>query len=910
MTEFRCELLSADQLAALASGPLPPGIPAGDARRSMHRDLYLDTPDDSLRRRGIVCRLRVDDAGRSSLSLRIEGPRPQDVTRVDAPVRTPDVAAAFAADNPVARRVRGIIDPSLLQVRADLEVDRLTRGASLDWLRRPRMTVHLDRVTIRRNGSSARFFTMCAHHHRGATERLHHLERALEAEHGVRRSAVPTLERAELAIKWARLEDVPRRAGNSDLYQRVRVPEISGTSPEFLNPEASLLGFQQRVLSLADDDRTPLRERLRFLSIVAANVDEFFMVRMAGLLAAAGAPPSDGDTRGDGMSAAEDLAAVNAAVGEITAQQASTFERCAAALAAIDVRIVTWDALAPEHQAGLRDRFRDEIQPLLTPFAMTLSPGHPLPRLGHLSLAMALILRQRSGGPPRFAELELPANLPRFFMMPGANPGSGSRFVVPVEEVIRGNLGALYPDLTVEHAYGFRVTRSAELQIDEEHADDLLDEVARASATRGQGAVVRLEVERTMPAILRALLLENVRREQTANGTPVLSDVEEVEGLLDLRGAAQLELPPHSVLSYPRITTRQPFASAANTLDAIAGGDVLLHHPFDSFNGSVVRFIHDAANDPHVAAIKITLYRIGNPSPIADALLQAAKHGKSVTAFVELKARFDEEVNIGWAKALEYAGGHVVRGIVGFKNHAKVALVVRREGGVLRRYVHVGTGNYNTRSGEQYTDLSLFTTNDLIASDVADLFNELTGSSEAPRRTSRALLIAPSHLLTGILERIDREAAFARAGRPARITAKLNGLSDPDVVRALYRASRDGVDVDLVVRGICTLRPGVPDLSDRIRVVSIVGRFLEHSRIYRFANGGEPRYFIGSADLRPRNLRRRVELLAPITDGRHRRMLDDLLARYVSDPTGWDLQGDGTYKHRSGGVGTQESLSF
>jgi len=909
MTEFRCELLSSDQLAALASGPLPAGIPAGDARRSMHRDLYLDTPDDSLRRRGIVCRLRVDDAGRSSLSLRIEGPRREDVTRVDTPVRTSDIATAFAADNPVARRVRGIIDPSLLQVRADLEVDRLTRGASLDWLRRPRLTVHLDRVTIRRNGSSARFFTMCAHHSGGASENLHSLERALEEEHGVRRSAVPTLERAELAIKWARLEDVPRRPGNSDLYQRVTIPAVTSTSQEFLNPEVSLLAFQRRVLSLADDDRTPLRERLRFLSIVAANLDEFFMVRMAGLLVAVSGPPQDRDGRGDGMSPAEELAAVNAEVAEINAQQAATFERCLAALTAIDVRIVKWDELAPEHQAGLRDRFRDEIQPLLTPFAMTLSPGHPVPRLGHLSLAMALILRQRSGGPPRFAELELPASLPRFFMMPGANPASGSRVAVPVEEVIRGNLGALYPDMQVEHAYSFRVTRSAELEIDEEHADDLLDEVARASATRGQGAVVRLEVERTMPAILRALLLDNVRREQTANGTPVLSDVEEVEGLLDLRGVSQLELPPISALTYPRLASRQPFASASNTLDAVGGGDVLLHHPFDSFNASVVRFIHDAANDPQVAAIKITLYRIGTPSPIADALLQAAKHGKSVTAFVELKARFDEEVNIGWAKALESAGGHVVRGIVGFKNHAKVALIVRRESGVLRRYVHVGTGNYNTRSGEQYTDLSLFTTNDLIASDVADLFNELTGSSEAPRRTSRALLIAPNHLLTGILERIDREAAYARAGRPARITAKLNGLSDPDIVRALYRASRDGVEVDLVVRGICTLRPGVPDLSDRIRVVSIVGRFLEHSRIYRFANGGDPRYFIGSADLRPRNLRRRVEILAPITDGRHRRLLDDLLARYVSDPTGWELQGDGSYKRRSGGVGTQESLS-
>jgi polyphosphate kinase len=377
---------------------------------------------------------------------------------------------------------------------------------------------------------------------------------------------------------------------------------------------------------------------------------------------------------------------------------------------------------------------------------------------------------------------------------------------------------------------------------------------------------------------------------------------------LDLRGLVLLDLPSRAKASYPPFTAGRPFGDAG-VFATLGARDVLAHHPFDSFGETVVRFLREAAADPEVAAIKITLYRIGNPSTIVDALLSAAKAGKSVTVFVELKARFDEEINVGWARALEAAGGHVVRGIVGFKNHAKVTLVVRREGGVLRRYVHVGTGNYNTRSGEQYTDLSLFTTNEQIADDIADLFNELTGVSAAPRRTKQALLVAPQHLLPAIVEQIDREAAHARAGRPAGITAKLNGLSDPDVVRALYRASNDGVQIDLVVRGICTLRPGVPARSERVRVVSIVGRFLEHSRIYRFANGGSPRYFIGSADLRPRNLRRRVEVLVPIDDTEQRRRLDEILALYLDDPTAWELRSDGSYEPRGGADGSaQETL--
>ncbi len=451
------------------------------------------------------------------------------------------------------------------------------------------------------------------------------------------------------------------------------------------------------------------------------------------------------------------------AVASIAVRQAECFDQCRRALESLGVRVATWQALPDADRVVLADRFRDDIQPLLTPFAMTLSPGHPLPRLGHLTLSMAVILRQRAGGPPRFAELELPSSLPRFVTL-SASPDE--RTIVPIEEVIRGNLAALYPDATVEHAYAFRVTRSAEIELDEEHADDLLEEVERATTSRGQGIAVRVEVERGMPAIVRALLLENVRREQSAVGAPPLPDVDEVDGLLDLRGLVLLDLPSRAKASYPPFTAGRPFGDAG-VFATLGARDVLAHHPFDSFGETVVRFLREAAADPEVAAIKITLYRIGNPSAIADALLSAAKAGKSVTVFVELKARFDEEINVGWARALEAAGGHVVRGIVGFKNHAKVTLVVRREGGALRRYVHVGTGNYNTRSGEQYTDLSLFTTNDQIADDIADLFNELTGVSAAPRRTKQALLVAPQHLLPAIVEQIDREAAHARAGRPA-----------------------------------------------------------------------------------------------------------------------------------------------
>lgn len=910
MTEFRCELLSADQLAALASGPLPHGLVAGDARRSLHRDLYLDTADDALRRRGVVCRLRATADGRGALSLRIKSMNGSAPTRIEAPTRALDVAEALATNNAVVRRLRGIVDPSALQVRADLEVDRLTRAASPDWLRRPRLTIHLDRVTIRKTGTTSNFFQLCAHQVRGTGEELARLQAALHEEHGVRPSSVGARERAELAAKWSRLDDAPRPPVYSDHMHRVITGAGATVAPEFFNPELSLLAFQRRVLALAEDDRTPLLERLRFLSIVSANVDEFFMVRMAGLYSAA-SEPSDERTD-DGLTASEELEAIAETVAELTARQTACARRCVAELARHGLEIQRWDELDEADRVALRARFTDEIHPILTPFAMTLSPGHPLPKLAHLSLAIATVFRNRSGGPPRFSEVDLPPSLPRFF----ESRRGERRVVVPVEEIVRANLDLLYQDADIEQAYLFRVTRSAELELDELHADDLLDEVTRATAQRGHGAAVRVEVERGMPPVLRALLLEDLRRERGARESPFLLDVEEVDGLLDLRDLALLALPDYPEGQYPRLRRTNAFAGvwaeADSIFEAIARGDTLVHHPFDSFADTVVRFVREAADDPRVLAIKITLYRIGNPSPIADALLDAARSGKAVTAFVEVKARFDEDVNVGWARALESAGGHVVRGLVGLKNHAKIALVVRREGDALHRYAHIGTGNYNARSGEQYTDLSLFTTDADITSDVADLFNELTGTSEPPHQVTRALLVAPRHLLPGLLRNIEREAANARAGKPARITAKLNGLSDPDVVRALYRASQDGVEIDLVVRGICTLRPGLPRRSERIRVMSVVGRFLEHSRIYRFANGGggDAKYFIGSADLRPRNLRRRVELLAPVQDEQHRRVIDGILDLYVNDPTAWELTAGGEYVQRRGeGMSAQDRLS-
>jgi polyphosphate kinase len=468
----------------------------------------------------------------------------------------------------------------------------------------------------------------------------------------------------------------------------------------------------------------------------------------------------------------------------------------------------------------------------------------------------------------------------------------------------------VFPPERVADAHVFRVTRGGDLDLDEERADDLIEAVADAAGRRLINPAVRVEVERGMPGFVRNLVLESLGRETAAKEAGLgHADIDEVDGLLDLRCLSRIELPDDPSLRYEPFQPREPIPEDESVLNVMSEGDLLCHHPFDSFDATVVKLIRDASVDPDVTTIKITLYRVGDPSEVVEALLTAARNGKRVVAFVELKARFDEVQNVTWARRLERAGGHVISGFVGFKNHAKVTLIVRREEGKLRSYAHIGTGNYNTRSGREYTDLSLFSVRESLTADAADLFNALTGESLPPTGLRHGSLAAPTQMVDSIIAMIDREASNARAGRPARITAKLNGLSDAEVVRALLQAGKDGVQIDLVVRGICTLRAGIPGRSENIRVVSVVGRLLEHSRIYRFENDGRPAYYIGSADLRPRNLRHRVELLVPVSDKRQQAELDEILKLYLDDPTGWDLMPSGEYVQRDRkGVGAQDQL--
>ena len=661
-----------------------------------------------------------------------------------------------------------------------------------------------------------------------------------------------------------------------------------------VTPELSLLAFQRRVLALAEDHTTPLRERLRFLSIVSSNIDEFYMVRMPGLRAAAKSAHR-AVVGGDGLSPIARHREVEREIARLMDAQSCCAAECLVAAARVGSRIVAWSDLTPEEQEPLADKCRDEIHPGLTPLAMTLSPGHPLPHLPHLALSLAVVFRREPGGAPHLAELELPTDTPRLIPVPGR-----AHDVIPIEELIRANVGLLHPNAMVEGAHLFRVTRCGELSLDERGASDLLAAVATATERRPFNPAVRVEMERAMPAFVRDMVLESLRHDALSFPGAHEPEVQAIDGLIDLRCLSDLPLPPRHDLEYPPLDGHAPVPAGTSMFDVMRQGDLLVHHPFDAFDGTVVRFLRDAADDADVTTIKITLYRVGTPSPIVQALLDAAEAGKRVVAFVELKARFDEQHNVSWARALERAGGSVVYGLVGLKTHAKVALVVRREGARLRRYVHVGTGNYNIRSGRQYTDLSLFSARDDLGADIADLFNELTGSSRPPQGLSRGALVAPNQLLPSMLALIAREAEHARAGHPAGITIKVNALSDHEVVQALYDAAAAGVEVDLIVRGICTLRPGAHGSADRIRVLSVVGRYLEHSRVYRFANHGDPLYLIGSADLRPRNLRRRVELLVPVLARADRARLDEMLSLYLEDGSAWELRDDGTYMQRRG----------
>ena len=712
-------------------------------------------------------------------------------------------------------------------------------------------------------------------------------------------AALTVTARSEVLGKWTPV--APNTAAEpSTGARRIRLSDVGLRSPlvgpalpgaeHFLNSDLSLLEFNGRVLALAEDPAVPLLARVRFLSILSANLDEFFMVRVAALRqAAAVAEPGR-----EGLSPEELLDAIAVRIRGLVERQARCLRvACLPELAAHGVQILRWAELTEPQRESLRRYFTEQVFPIITPQALTRAPGHPFPVIPNLRLSLAVVVRDLGSGPLHFAYLKVPDTLPRF--LPLADGGG----FVPVEDVIRENLGLVYPAHRVEGAYAFRVTRGSDLELDELHAVSLLKVIEEEAKRRPYGPVVRIEVDRVMPEAVRELLLRELLFDETAPGAPLRSeDVYEVDGWLDLTSLREIARLPLAELDYPPHRGRAPLAAGQSVFATLAEHDVLVHHPYDSFEATVQRLLVEAADDPDVAAIKLTLYRAGGRSRIVDALARAAERGKEVFVFVELKARFDEERNIEWARKLEQAGIRVVYGLVEIKTHAKTALIVRREQGGLRRYVHIGTGNYNAATAEIYTDIGLLSADPALGADLHDLFNELSGSSRPPQAAFRRILVAPTSLLKRLIELVEREAEHARAAGSGRIRAKLNGLADSDIIVALYRASQAGVDVDLVVRGVCTLRPGVAGLSERIRVVSILGRFLEHARIYHFANGGDAEYYIGSADWRPRNLRRRVEVVTPVRDPACCRQLDAILEAELADPTAWELEPDGGYRQR------------
>ncbi len=625
----------------------------------------------------------------------------------------------------------------------------------------------------------------------------------------------------------------------------------------YLNRELSWLAFNARVLQQALDARVPLLERIKFLSIFSANLDEFYMVRVAGLRrqVAAGVVV----TPADGLTPQEQLDAIDAEVARLNAMQRGCLTTLLDEAARHDIRLLGVRDLTAAEWGEIDEFFESQIFPVLTPLAV--DPGHPFPYISNLSLSLAVEIRDPDNGAIRFARVKVPKSLPRWIPV-RARPNH----FVPLEQVIGANLGALFSGMEVVASYVFRITRYSDLDIPVEEPEDLLATIEEQVFQRRFGEVVRVEVQDDMPAHLRALLLEELREDDvTESGRLSERDIVDAGRLLDLSdltGLATLDLPALRDAPFVAATPAELRDAERSIFDVIREGDLLVHHPFDSFGASVERLLKEAARDDQVLAIKVTLYRTSGDTAVVAALVEAAQRGKQVAVIVELKARFDEANNIVWARQLEDAGVHVAFGSATLKTHAKTALVVRREVDGIRRYIHLGTGNYNSRTARLYTDVGLLTCSPSIGADVSDLFNSLTGYSR--QRLYRKLLVAPVNMRARFLELIAREAEHAAAGRPGRIVGKMNALVDEETIEALYRASQAGVEIDLIVRGICCLRPGLPGVSDNIRVVSIVGRFLEHSRLWQFANGGEDEFYLGSADWMPRNFDRRVEAVAPI----------------------------------------------
>jgi polyphosphate kinase len=658
--------------------------------------------------------------------------------------------------------------------------------------------------------------------------------------------------------------------------------ELISTNPRerLIDRELSWLAFNERVLELAEDATNPLLERCRYLAIFSSNLDDFFMIRVASVKRKLGSGVTKKNTAG--FTPHELMAEISKKTQELIARQTKCFQTdILPKLAQNGIEITDWDSLTNDEKDYINKIFTNRIFPVLTPLAV--DPSHPFPYISGLSLNLAVLVKQPETNEELFARVKVPASLPRFIE---TAEFASTRFI-PLEKVIIANLHQLFPGMEIEDYYTFRITRNADLELEEDESDNLLESMEQELLRRKFGPPVRLEVASDIGSeLLNRLKVELSIREE---------DISRYKEPLDLTGLnriADLDRPELKFVPFRNQVAREfrevDPDSNEEFFAAIRRNEILLHHPYDSFNSSVVRFLEAAATDPNVLAIKQTLYRTSGDSPIVNALIEAAEAGKQVLAVIEIRARFDEQANVRWARKLEDVGVHVVYGLVGFKTHAKLSLVVREEGNTVHRYSHVGTGNYNPKTARMYEDLGILSADDQLGEDLNKLFNQLSGF--APQYSYNRLLVAPRTIRSGLLEKINREIENKEAGKHAFIRLKLNSLLDEEFVEALYRASIAGVEIDLVIRGICSLMPGIPGISENIRVRSVLGRFLEHSRIFHFANGGEDEIYIGSADLMERNLNRRVESLVQITKPEHKKDLIKVFDLYVSSTTsGWHL---------------------
>jgi polyphosphate kinase len=705
------------------------------------------------------------------------------------------------------------------------------------------------------------------------------------------------------------MEDVDVRASDPEtpVVPRAVVPQPVPAEPDldhpslYFNRELSWLDFNWRVLHQSRDPRHPILERVRFLGITCSNLDEFYQKRVGGLKRqqAAGVvtPSLDGRVPGEQLRLVRDASTVMMrTINRIWADELAPALETEAG-----VRISTFRDLNPEQKKEIRAYFRDHVYPVLTPLAV--DPGHPFPFISNLSLSLAVIMRHPGRGTQHFARLKVPLSRGRWIRVPN---GTTRHHFIPIEEVIRPGVGALFRGMEILGVYAFRVTRNADLERDQEEAEDLLSMISEELRERRFAEVVRLEVEREMPDQVRLLLARELELSD--------EDIYPVDGLLDLADTTefvdQLDLPdlkfePWEPVVPIRLAHEGETEEEQDIFTIIRRGDVLVHHPYDSFAASVQRLLDEAADDPDVVAIKQTLYRTSDRSSVVRALLRAAERGKQVAVLVEVKARFDEQNNIEWARMLENAGVHVTYGLLGLKTHCKATLVVRYEEGRPRTYCHIGTGNYHAKTARLYTDLGLLTADEEIGNDMVNLFHFLTG--HAPDQRYRRLIVAPRDMRNALVERIAREVAHQTERGTGRIIAKMNALDDAAMIRELYRASQAGVRIDLIIRGHTRLRPGIPGISENIRVISIIGRFLEHDRLFYFGNDGDPEILFGSADWRQRNLRDRVEALVNVREPDQKRRLEAMLDVALTDNLrSWELTADGHYLPRQPGADEEE----